>query len=1250
MTTFMTQRYKHLRHNMKKVLIFSCCLLIYSLLPGQISDDFSDGDFTSNPEWQGEAGEFIVNAGLELQLFAPDAGNSTLYLPVVIADSTVWELQFRLEFAPSTSNLLQIALQSASSDLNGGDGYFLQIGAAGDVDAIQCFRRDGGTATLLASAAEGAVATEPAMAAIRVVRTPAGEWSLYTDYSLSGNYSLEANWSDNTYPGGGPSFFGFYCLYTATRKDKFYFDNISVGGLNIPDNTAPVMLSVAALTATELAVQFDEVLDEGTAEDESHYFINNGIQNPSSAILDGSNPTLVHLSLSNPLAAGQLYNLLTNGIADPDGNIAGDQEITFSFFELEAAVPFDILINEILADPDPSVGLPPAEYIELYNRSDKGIDLSGYVLSDGSTNGIFPDFLLEPDAYAVVCDDVSAALFAGIGAVIPLTSFPSLNNTGDALVLSDADGNTIHSVQYDIAWYADDVKDDGGWALELIYPNRPCLTNQDNWTASTAPAGGTPGAVNSVFDPGPGSIAFSLVGVEVSDPYTVTVFFNYALDAGTATSTAHYSLDQGIGTPAVAFISGDFMSVTLLFDLPMSGNGQFTLTVAGITDCTGNALTGNLSFTFSLPEPELLVAESLSETAVDVYFGAPLDPATVQAADFIIAPDIGSPLSATVDGADPAVVHLVLGTALQNGITYTLSAMDVSNLAGTSLTEASVTFFYYIPVEINAYDLIINEIYPDPTPSLGLPEAEYIELFNRSNKVINLEGMQLSSGETSPPVLPAYILLPGSYVLIYKTAPGISFGGPGDTLALDSFISLSNEEDEISLTTSAGDIIDIVHYDISWYGNTSQQDGGWSLERINPGRPCEGGQNWVASVHPIGGTPGQPNSVLAGDPDTGGPRPLTAFPVAPDTVLLQCSEALLAESALIPDHYGLSPAIAVTGISFDPRAPDRCRLVLASPLQEGVEYLLTVANTLEDCLGNPSGGVFSLRIALPEPITAGDVLINEVLFDPATGGSRFIELYNASGKVVNTGDLNIASIDDLSLQVSPVETNFLLFPGEYVVFAENPGDILSRYETPYPERVMANDLPTLDADTGNVTINTRYLPDAATVDAFNYSDNYHNPLLSDKEGVSLERLSPVIATQSAGNWHSAAENAGYATPAYENSQFLGDPQAGSDFITLQPETFSPDGDGYDDVLAIYYTLDKPGYAAKIRIFDARGRLIRLLSNGELLAVEGLIQWKGDTADMEKAPVGIYVLMAELTHPDGEVKTAVKTCVLATRLQ
>jgi hypothetical protein len=77
-------------------------------------------------------------------------------------------------------------------------------------------------------------------------------------------------------------------------------------------------------------------------------------------------------------------------------------------------------------------------------------------------------------------------------------------------------------------------------------------------------------------------------------------------------------------------------------------------------------------------------------------------------------------------------------------------------------------------------------------------------------------------------------------------------------------------------------------------------------------------------------------------------------------------------------------------------------------------------------------------------------------------------------------------------------------------------------------------LPSFPDDQGSVL-----LLDAQgkELDMFSYKDDYHFPLLSNREGVSLERIDPASPSQNPANWHSASTDAGYGTPGYVNSQF-----------------------------------------------------------------------------------------------------------------
>ncbi|NJO87785.1 MAG: hypothetical protein HC831_01635 [Chloroflexia bacterium] len=159
----------------------------------------------------------------------------------------------------------------------------------------------------------------------------------------------------------------------------------------------------------------------------------------------------------------------------------------------------------------------------------------------------------------------------------------------------------------------------------------------------------------------------------------------------------------------------------------------------------------------------------------------------------------------------------------------------------------------------------------------------------------------------------------------------------------------------------------------------------------------------------------------------------------------------------------------------------------------------------------------------------------------------------------------------------------------------------------------------------------------------------HFGLITDAEGVSLERIDPLKPTDDPDNWHSAASTAGFATPANQNSQFMQLADGIEDDIVIEPETFSPDNDGYEDVAFIRYKFNDPGYVANVSIYDAKGMLVKRIANNELLATEGEFSWNGLHENQTKARIGIYVIYFEVFNLQGVVKKTKKTCVLAGKL-
>jgi len=279
----------------------------------------------------------------------------------------------------------------------------------------------------------------------------------------------------------------------------------------------------------------------------------------------------------------------------------------------------------------------------------------------------------------------------------------------------------------------------------------------------------------------------------------------------------------------------------------------------------------------------------------------------------------------------------------------------------------------------------------------------------------------------------------------------------------------------------------------------------------------------------------------------------------------------------------------------------------------------------------------------------GSILINEVLFNPFSGGVDFVELANVSEQTISINRLKLATRDDaLALkQIYPVSTEKrYLKSGEFLVCTKDPTIVATQYITSNPASFCAmKSFPSYSDDAGTVVL----LNDSLEVlDEFSYSAKMHSPFLADEEGVSLERISLEKPTNDRFNWASAAASVGFATPGLPNSQ-AGSETDIQDEITPEPKAFSPNDDGYNDQLSIKFKLSKPSYIANVRIFDAIGRQVRFLVKNQSLAQEGSWTWDGKSESGQKLNIGVYIILMEVFDLEGHTKAFKKTCTLTDRL-
>ncbi len=620
--------------------------------------------------------------------------------------------------------------------------------------------------------------------------------------------------------------------------------------------------------------------------------------------------------------------------------------------------------------------------------------------------------------------------------------------------------------------------------------------------------------------------------------------------------------------------------------------------------------------------PVLLAATATSATAVDVLFNEALAQAPAESiSNYVLSPAV--PIaSVTLDAANNALVHLTTANSLTNGTNYTLSVSNIADLSGNDSTLQSAAFTYLVPEVPLPGDVLINEFFCDPSPVVGLPELEFIEVFNNSTKYFDLTDWKIGDASADG-TISAGTLAPGEYRVLCATSSTTEY--PGSS-AVTSFPSLNNSGDDIVLKDASGNVIDKISYTDEWYNDPDRNDGGYTIERINPADPCPGKDNWRASTAASGGTPGVENSVNDLTPDTDSPSLVELIALAPNFLTLVFDEPMDSLSLMNAGISVVSPPFTEQDRYVTNQYPQEFTVAFMENFVPSQEYTLTLTNA-KDCWQNPLGAVRAFT--LPEEPATGDIVINEILSDPLTGASDYIELYNNSDKTINLNGLQIANFDnDTISSIKQIPENLLLHANSYMLITTDLNSVLANY----PMAVAANcyeiaSLPTYANDEGTVII----LFNNEMLDRVDYTSDWHFQLLDDTDGKALERLDPAGMSNDGSNWHTAAESVAFGTPGTKNSQFYPAIQNGD--FSYSSDVISPDNDGYQDVLQINYQLAAPSSVGTFTIYDDQGREVIRLMQSELLGTKGSFTWNGLTNDQSKAGIGVYVGVFEVYNLD-----------------
>lgn len=652
------------------------------------------------------------------------------------------------------------------------------------------------------------------------------------------------------------------------------------------------------------------------------------------------------------------------------------------------------------------------------------------------------------------------------------------------------------------------------------------------------------------------------------------------------------------------------------------------------------------SFVPDVTPPSVLSAIATSNSTVDVLFNESVDNISAQiAANYFASNGVGAPSVAAIDAVNSSLVHLTFSNTFPNGTSVTLVINGVQDVNGNTLNNGSTTFSFYTPQQ---FDIVIDELIADPTPQVGLPNAEWIELRNTSAFPINIQGWKIGDASGISGSLPNYILQPDSFVIVCTGSAVAGLSVFGTTLPVSSFPSLDNEGEVLYLVDASGSIIHSLKYNITWYQNELKQDGGWTLEMIDTKNPCSGSSNWKASTDLSGGTPGRKNSADAVNIDGTAPKLVSAYATDATNIMLVFDEPLSTSAASVASNYSISEGIGspVIAAAVSPSF-DKVALQLSTPLNANKVYTVTVSN-VNDCVGNAISNNKTARVGLSEVADSLDVVINEVLFNPPSNGFDYVEIYNRSNKIINLQQTYLANRNTTGVISSITQLSsepYLLFPQDFMVVTENADWVKNTFITKNPGAfAIVSSLPSYSDDEGIVIILNAQ---GKITDELKYKDDWHFKLLDNKEGVALERIDYSATTQQEANWHSAATSVNYGTPTYQNSQFrINDGVQGE--IKLSPEIVSPDNDGQDDFATVDYNFPEAGYVASITIFDASGRPVRYLQRNALCGTSGSFRWDGLGERNQQLATGIYIVLTEVFNLVGKKKQFKKTIVVARR--
>lgn len=578
----------------------------------------------------------------------------------------------------------------------------------------------------------------------------------------------------------------------------------------------------------------------------------------------------------------------------------------------------------------------------------------------------------------------------------------------------------------------------------------------------------------------------------------------------------------------------------------------------------------------------------------------------------------------SVRGSHPELVEyehsqvtLSYADDFQNRENTEITALGIHDREGNLMNDTTLSLMLNLP---EFGDVVINEIMADPVPPVYLPECEYVELFNRYSSAFDLNGFQLYLNEKKYKII-NQTMEPGGYLILSSAdcMDGFLASPAADLLGKGS--ALPNNGGEMILLDSFDRIIHRLKYTTRVVEDI-KNEGGWSLERIDPDAFCSGMKNWKFSENPLGGTPGMINSVDAKLPDNDAPFPLYIGVPSPNLISVFFDEQLVFGNDDAPT-FKLNGYPLQVRKKYDLFAGETVELISQDTLLPHRKYTLNM-ELIQDCRRNLMQKSM-IQFMLPEKPETGEIIMNEVMYDPIQGTSEYIELFNNGDSYIDFKDLklNISTDNDQTFKSTFIsEHSVLLPPGEYVVFCRDPTLLRKEWD-------LGTDVMVLSPQSWMALDNTESCIQVADrsgkiLEQFCYHDSLHQDYLNVTTGVSLERICHNTCFTNTNCWTSASSFHGYGTPGKINSQFAVNKDDAGEW-SVEPAVFSPDNDGYEDLCTISFKKAREVSNMEVYVTDLHGRVVNILVSNGIPGYENILLWNGEDDTGKLVDPGIFII-------------------------